>query len=986
MSLKPNWSRAALVALSVIVAVGDGRRGAQAQPKPTVEAPVPPALLRLAPTPLRIPRVLQRAGALAFSPDGKLLASGHGWYDREGSVQIWDVATGRRVGLEIFPIGVSSIGWTPDGKHIAASLWDSTMRIFAFPGLKPERRIDIDRSASRLGISPDGKQIMTAAEGYSPTDDSGGRVVQIWDAETGALVRKCDSEENLFRLSCAAWSPGGKFVAAGGGYYNRNPRGLARLWFAETGKEAARLEGLPGYVLGIRFFPDDDKVVTVGIDGTIRIWDTATGKSVMEMQAGVLMEGLDVARDGKWIATGTSTGAVSLWDPQAGTKIVDLNAAGTAVVSVAFSADGRTLASGSADGVIRLWNIDDRTQIHELPRLGSAERPGRAVTLAPAGDGEFVVMSGAEGALRAVQVTPERELWSRPGKAGQFPTAIAVMRDKNSVFAGHEDGALRLYAVGDGAIRQELQQMPARISAVACNVEMPLLAAGDAEGRVHVWDQGGKLLRAEQRDHQGAVLAVGFADKGRLITSIGADGTAVCRRTTGNGKVAEARVSDTGISSAVISADGTTALVLGQQLATWDAVRLTQRRVVNAALSPARALALSPDGSNVFASREIGTFFEGPQNGGMSVARVGESREPGVLAMSADNGRLFLGTDQGALRVWSVIPPRQSPLARIRRAGNAVSVTTSPDGKWLAAGGDDSQITIWDLETGRQVESLPAGGGTVYACQFSSDSRLLATATLGGTVKVWGVGEWTLEGSLLNPNRAVRCVGFSPGGRWLAMGRTDRTLVVTDTHTWDTVAEKPNQNLGVEGIAFSPDGKKLYSVTGSWAAADYPAAAMLSAWRIERGKEAGALNLELVKTVRAHERSSDNLVVTPDSRFVVTGSNEGQIKVWNASDLTEARAIRMPRPVHRIQLLPNAPSQIVVGDHAGGVSVWNIQTGAFVADYGGHVGHVFDATATVDGRLIISAGEDDSLLFWPGPSRGPDDRLTRFLKQATEPN
>src|SRR5262249_46782176 len=161
--------------------------------------------------------------------------------------------------------------------------------------------------------------------------------------------------------------------AAAGGNYSNNPQGLGRLWLAETGKEAARLTGHRGYILGIRFFPDDSRVATSGIDGTIRVWESATGESVSEINVGALIEGLDVSRDGKLIASGTISGAVALWDAETGNKVADLSAAGMHVTAVAFSPDGRLLASGGADAVVRLWNVADRNLGQELPALGSSD-------------------------------------------------------------------------------------------------------------------------------------------------------------------------------------------------------------------------------------------------------------------------------------------------------------------------------------------------------------------------------------------------------------------------------------------------------------------------------------------------------------------------------------------------------------------------------------------------------------------------------------
>jgi WD40 repeat protein len=343
---------------------------------------------------------------------------------------------------------------------------------------------------------------------------------------------------------------------------------------------------------------------------------------------------------------------------------------------------------------------------------------------------------------------------------------------------------------------------------------------------------------------------------------------------------------------------------------------------------------------------------------------------------------LIQGTESGALDVWQALPPRQSPVARIRPVARAVALAASPDGKWLAAGGDDSRVSIWNLETGVLTETL-AGGSTIFALQFSPDSKLLASATHGAAVDVWAVDKWTLKNSR-REKRSVKCLAFSPDSRWLATGGTDRTLLITDTETWKTVVEKPNQDRWVEGVAFSPDGRRLYSITGSWVPADQPASSTLTAWDVRRGKEPPELELELVKTVPAHANTSDNVVVTPDSRMVVTASADARIKVWDARTLNVIRTIRAPEPIHRIHLSQSHPELLAAGGHYGGVSLWNIDTGAFVANYGGHVGHVTDVTETTDGRLLVSAGED-ALLLWSGPTQGLNEALRRFIQQVAKP-
>ncbi|HEY2253628.1 MAG TPA: hypothetical protein VGH74_21285, partial [Planctomycetaceae bacterium] len=854
--------------------------------------------------------------------------------------------------------------------------------VFDYPSLAQATEFKIDRSVGYLAVAPDGQRIVTVAEGLRDADESPGRVVQIWDANTGELVRKCETEEAMFRLSCTAWSPQGTYVAGGGGYYGRQ-LGLGRLWFAETGKEAARLEGHTGYIRAIRFFPDERQVATAGLDGTVRIWESATGHEVARFMIGAGVDGLAISADGSLLASGSSRGEISLWSPGEKQKIADLTKTGPAIHSLALSQNGKLLASGADDGIVRIWNVPDRKLERELPLKGSDERPGVPQAIASLASGQIAVVGYDSGALMATDVTRQAKVWRFDARTGQSPTAIAVSADQKRLLMGYEDGAVRLHTAADGKLESELSKLPTRISCVALDADAGRLAAGDAQGRVWMWEQQGKVLSAARRDHAGPVLATAFGDKGNVLVSIGVDGKGICRKTSDDEILEESRLGTVPLTSASISQDGSTAVVLAQQVTVWDAMTFTRRSDASILANPRNTVAISPDGALVIASHPLGTsMFDSSQEGQVEPVRTTSSREGGLLALSSDHRTLLQATTGGALLAWHARPPQVTPLGQIARAGNAVALATSPDGKWLVSGGDDSQATVWDLATGEIVETLPGNFGTMYAIQFSADSQLLGTANMTGTVKVWRVKDWSLESALLNPRRQVRCVAFSPDGRWLASGGSDRKLHIADTRSWDTAFETAEQDLWVEGVAFSPDGARLYSVTGSWDPKDQPAASILTAWTVTAGKD--KLELKPIQKIKAHAGTTDNLVVTPDGRQVITAGADSLIKVWDAKTLALIRSIELPAGAHRLHLLQNDPAQVLVGDHQGGVSVWNVQTGICLANYVGHTSHVFDVSATRDGRLLISAGEDDRLLFWPGPDRGPDNALRKFLRNAAD--
>jgi WD40 repeat protein len=207
--------------------------------------------------------------------------------------------------------------------------------------------------------------------------------------------------------------------------------------------------------------------------------------------------------------------------------------------------------------------------------------------------------------------------------------------------------------------------------------------------------------------------------------------------------------------------------------------------------------------------------------GNLHAVLEGQKGKVAAAAFSPDSTILASASDVDGM-VWLWRLKDREPILVIPEAADACTVETlafHPQGRllavggidWLATGGSDGAICLWDIQDNCSVALFNRGATQIT---FDSTGRWLAAAGLGDSVLIWDMEQKTLARELAGHSEAVTCVAFSPDGRWLASGSDDRTIRLWNPQTGETEAECP-LDTQVKALRFSPDGRYLYTGNGN---------------------------------------------------------------------------------------------------------------------------------------------------------------------------
>lgn len=612
------------------------------------------------------------------------------------------------------------------------------------------RQLEIDPRLERVLYGQPSALRSLGIQGQSQTlasNELGG--VASWDLDSGKQRHVLEPSGSASHMAIVS-PTGDQFLTTDGL--------VATLWDSTQFTVTAQLRQHTQDIGAAAFTPDGKRVITIGKDGLVLLWDAATGTFLRQLMSDNIRQIYGpISDDGTILLMGDSTeseDALDIWDTGTNRRVgLPLVGHTDSVHSFSVSPDGKTLATAGFDGSTRLWDTATGEPVGE-PFLGHA---GRVLFAVFSPDGRTLATGGTDAKVLLWDVPTHTQLggplvghsnWVRVGEFSDDGMTLAT---------GDDNGHVLLW---DLSREQWLLGHTDRVRSVAVSPDQRTLVTSGFDKRLIVRDAATLQQRQEiVTPHEHAIISVEFSPDGQTLATVDAGGH-----------------------------------ILFWDVATW------QPRIAMQHVSPETVLidiAFSPDGSTLATGAFDGTVRLWDVQTGEQLPDPIQAYTTGwALSVAFDPAGKLLATGggDGVVKLWDVATrqPHGAPLAG--HTNRVTDLAFSADGKVLTSASSDSTVRYWSVDDGKPVGTpLTSSSQPVWANLPIDQNIEHVTALSGdGAIAWWSAPEAELQYPLLRTHlETEEMKGVTDGSRFYLGSTGPLALAVTpELGDWETTACK----------------------------------------------------------------------------------------------------------------------------------------------------------------------------------------------------
>lgn len=579
-----------------------------------------------------------------------------------------------------------------------------------------------------------------------------------------------------------------------------------------------------GKIVGLAYGAEGS--LAVASSTGVMIYDAVSYDTMRFIPAESALTSIAITLDGTRVAAGARDGTAREWDLRTGDLLQTYSGHSAQVNSVAYSPDAGMLASGSDDDMVRVWRTSDAEPLLTLGGDQGHVDNVRSVAFSP--DGGLVASGGGskDKTLRVWRVRDGALLHILTHDESVNSVSFSpVQSDDVVLLSGTSSKKLWIWSAARGVeLRPALEAHTSTINAMAFSADGSRLATVAHDATVRLWNTADWSVGEPWQGHRGGIAGVAFAPDGLTVASgAWADTVRVWRASDGQllhtfagylGAITRVALSPDGRRLAVGSYDNTVNLL--------DLTTQTLERRLEGQAGDITSVSFSDDGSQL---------ATGAYNGSLRLWRttnwefveVEKAHKGSLVALAFAPGAntvLASGSSDKTLKRWDT-EATELPPNFVHREG-LTSLSYSTDGTRIVTGARDGQIRLWDGSSGALISNVEQqvdtnGNGLIpnsIAFIPGSQTKVVAGYSNGSLIL------WAVDGDepqpLLESRTSCGCgittLAVSPDGELIAAGGDSSGKIwIVATDDWTTLREISGHLRAVLSLAFSSDGTFLVS-------------------------------------------------------------------------------------------------------------------------------------------------------------------------------